>query len=111
MTYRTIEVDGKKYEYVIGKHNTKIKRFGVYHNSDIGNEVKSNSKWVKKFSVTPKTIVLLIRGLPTPNPDFCYEHGMTTQIPITDFYSLQVDDTEQIIPACPKCAHELAMIT
>lgn len=103
MTYRNIEVDGKIYQYVIGKHNTKIKHVGVYNNSDIGNEIKvTYSKHVKRFVVTPKTIELLIRGEPTPNSNFCYEHGLTTLSIITSS-NLDLHN----IHACPKCIEEL----
>ena len=36
MSYRKIEVNGKSYEYVIGKTNTKIKDIGVFLNDRIG---------------------------------------------------------------------------
>jgi hypothetical protein len=39
MTYRKIEVDGKEYEYTIGKTHTKIKGVGVFLNEDIGNVI------------------------------------------------------------------------
>lgn len=36
MTYRKITVDGKEYEYVIGKTHTKVKTVGVFKNDEIG---------------------------------------------------------------------------
>lgn len=36
MAYRKITVDGKVYEYSIGKSHTKIKGIGVFKNEDIG---------------------------------------------------------------------------
>lgn len=40
MSYRNITVDGKNYQYVIGKTHTKIKDIGVFKNTDIGEVVQ-----------------------------------------------------------------------
>lgn len=39
MTYRKIVVDGKEYEYTVGKTHTKIKGVGVFLNKDIGRTI------------------------------------------------------------------------
>ncbi len=36
MSYRKITVDGKVYEYTIGKTHTKIKGIGVWKNEELG---------------------------------------------------------------------------
>lgn len=40
MSYRKINVDGKRYEYVIGKTHTKVKGVGVFLNEKIGKMVE-----------------------------------------------------------------------
>lgn len=37
MSYRKITVDGKVYEYTVGKTHTKIRGIGVWKNEEIGN--------------------------------------------------------------------------
>ena len=43
MSYRKITVDGKVYEYTIGKTHTKIKGIGVWKNEDVGHNVTLNN--------------------------------------------------------------------
>lgn len=72
MSYRKITVNGKQYEFVVGKVNTKIKNVGVYENSKIGILVDRNddigipySEWdpdwrlQAAYAVTPA----VVRGL------------------------------------------------
>lgn len=42
MTYRTIEVNNKTYEYVTGITHTKIKDVGVFLNETIGKDMGDN---------------------------------------------------------------------
>lgn len=36
MTYRTVDVNGKTYEYVVGKSHVKIKGIGVFTKEELG---------------------------------------------------------------------------
>lgn len=56
MGYRTTEVDGKNYKWVVGARFTKIVSVGLYENSKIGVERPPGSG---KYLVTP----VIIRGL------------------------------------------------
>jgi hypothetical protein len=58
MTYRTIEVNNKVYEYTIGKTHTKIKNVGVFLNETIG-EVQKN----EQVSVKPSDLKAIIEKL------------------------------------------------
>ena len=40
MSYRKLNIDGKTFEYVIGKSHTKIKGIGVFENEKIGSGVE-----------------------------------------------------------------------
>lgn len=56
MGYRNITVDGKVYQYVIGKVATKIKGHSVINNSVIGTPIGDD-----KYAVTPGNIAEYIR--------------------------------------------------
>lgn len=58
MTYRTIEVNNKTYEYVIGKTHTKIKGVGHFLNETIGKDMGDD-----KVSVQPSHIKEMILKL------------------------------------------------
>lgn len=68
MSYRKIEVDGKTYEYSIGKTHTKIRHVGAWKNEDIGSILQVITKdcapweYVNCLQVTPKDLVWFIRS-------------------------------------------------
>lgn len=72
MSYRNITVENKKYQYTIGKKFTKIKNFGIFENSKIGNQVVTFSGNGEPrplegyFVVTPSVVkaVILNQNLP-----------------------------------------------
>ena len=41
MSYRKIVVDGKTYEYVVGKTHVKVKGLGVWPNQEMGHEIEA----------------------------------------------------------------------
>jgi hypothetical protein len=76
--YRKIVVDGKQYEYVIGKSHTKIKGVGVFPNLDVGpilaieryceccgtpmSELYPNNTPEMAITITPKDIAAKIKA-------------------------------------------------
>lgn len=42
MSYRKIAVDGKEYEYVVGRTHVKVKGVGVWPKEEVGNRVAKN---------------------------------------------------------------------
>lgn len=72
MTYRKIMVDGKQFEYVVGKSHTKVKGLALFKNEDIGqmivipqfceccgehmSAIRNNWEDPQKLGVTPKNI-------------------------------------------------------
>ncbi len=56
MTYRKIEVDGKEYEYVVGKSYVKVKGVGVWDNYAIGYVIDE-----REARVQPSHVVEAIR--------------------------------------------------
>jgi hypothetical protein len=66
MAYREIDVDGKKYEYVIGRKNVKIKDIGIFLVAEIGAIINvEGTGWAqdeKKVAVTPAIITEVIKA-------------------------------------------------
>jgi hypothetical protein len=56
MGYRKITVEGKEYQYVIGKSATKIKGIAVVNNCVIGTPISED-----KYAVTPACVAEYIR--------------------------------------------------
>lgn len=55
MSYRKIEVNGKTYEYVIGKTNIKIKGVGVFSTVEVGDESARKEFGEDQFRHNPVT--------------------------------------------------------
>lgn len=99
MSYRKITVDGKQYEYVIGASHLKIKAFGLFKVSDVGNPIKGTSKYV----VTPTVIAALIRKERLPLSLHCAKHDYrTTQLT----YGEREDGGRVHMINCPQCREE-----
>jgi hypothetical protein len=68
MSYRKIDVDGKIYEYSIGKTHTKIRHVGAWKNEEVGAlrqvQTKECADWehVNLLQVTPKDLTWFIRS-------------------------------------------------
>jgi hypothetical protein len=54
MSYRKIEVDGKEYEYVVGKSNVKVKGLGVWSKHDVGYVIDERTVQVQPSHVVEK---------------------------------------------------------
>lgn len=71
MSYRKIEVNGKVYEYSVGRTHTKIRGIGAYKNEEVGNMTYDllynymTDEWEQSnpylVSVTPKNIADFIK--------------------------------------------------
>ena len=57
MSYRTVEVDGKEYEYVVGESHVKVKGVGVWLREEVGYTADDD-----KIRVRPSDIVNKIRS-------------------------------------------------
>ncbi len=67
MAYRNITVNGKTYNYVIGKANIYIKGLGAFSKNIHGNPVFSpGCSKPHNFVATPRTVKAIICGEPTP---------------------------------------------
>ena len=63
MSYRKIEVEGKVFEYSIGKTHTKIRHVGAYPNGEVG--VRTQKYWagelINTVQVRPSDIANFIK--------------------------------------------------
>ncbi len=55
MAYRKIKVNGKEYEYVVGRSNVKVKGLGVWSKHEVGQVLDEHD-----IQVTPAHIKTLI---------------------------------------------------
>lgn len=62
MSYRKITVDGKEYEYVVGKDVTKVKGVGIFKHIDWAYYMDE-----RESRVSPKHVEGMIRGKPCPD--------------------------------------------
>ncbi len=71
--YRTIEVEGNVYRYVVGRYQTKIDGVGVFHNNDIGKVYSEDN-----ISVRPSHIETIIRReLRIPQREYDWDTPVT----------------------------------
>ena len=66
MSYRKLEVDGKVFEYSIGKTHTKIRHVGAFKNEEVGDYavVSSQRSWDRPdvaFQVRPSDLANFIK--------------------------------------------------
>lgn len=67
MSYRKIEVNGKTYEYSIGRTHTKIRGVGAYKNEDVGKEYNISDSFCadwetyKALQVRPSDLASFIK--------------------------------------------------
>lgn len=66
MSYRKLEVDGKIYQYSIGKTHTKIRHVGAWKNEEVGAlrfiENPRTGEQKNHLQVTPKDLTWFIRS-------------------------------------------------
>lgn len=69
MAYRTLTVDGRPYQYSIGKSYTHVRHVGTFHHTDIGDTVRGKTDpqtGVDRFIVTPRCVANAIKGIHHP---------------------------------------------
>lgn len=99
MSYRKITVEGKQYEYVIGKAYLKIKELGLFKTSEIGNRLGGTSIFV----VTPGTVAKVIKKESLPEVFICERHGVTTTELAVAPYDDEIYGKIHHMINCPTC--------
>lgn len=70
MAYRKIEVDGKSYEYTIGRTHVKVKGVGVATLDEVGRQIDVENycdadSWTTNTAVQPADVARFIRIMVT----------------------------------------------
>lgn len=119
MSYRKITVNDTRYEYVIGRTNTRIRGLKpkeIFLNSEIGTradplaEKKFNNR-APLYQVTPAVIRALILGLNPQGMLHTCKHGTATIRTAGDPYESEVNDQYVPMIDCPLCLDERYMET
>lgn len=112
MSYRKLTIDdGVKYDYVIGKTFTKVKRDGksymIFENSKIGNPCMGPGYGMTfvltgNFVITPQNVrnAILGEGIPT---NFCEYHNVRTTGMHVDPFENESYGNTLYVPNCPTC--------
>lgn len=69
MSYRNLTVDGRVYQYSIGKSFTHIRGVGAFRHQDIGDPVRGMTDphtGCYKFIVTPRCVANAVKGVHDP---------------------------------------------
>lgn len=109
MSYRKITVDNKEYEYTVGKKYTKVKGLGIYKNSEIGDRVALDTKWVtEKFVVAPYNVANAIKGIYAPREILKCYHGTETHVTTASPYHNEIHNEYFPMINCNKCIEQSA---
>jgi len=122
MSYRKITVDGKTYEYVVGRTHLKIKGFGLFATAEIGNPVRKGRKapgidaWGRRnrgdayeaFVITPEVVRRVIKGESLPLVFHCERHGVSTSRLTTDPFSAEIYGKYPTMVDCGECVQNRA---
>ena len=105
MSYRKITISGKTYEYVIGKVFIKIKDFGLFKVSEVGNKfAKSNNE----YQCTPATIASIIKKEKLPRIFHCKEHNVfTMELRVNPFLN-DIHNNKSSMINCQECYDNIA---
>lgn len=106
MSYRKIEVDGKTYEYVVGKTTTKVKGVGVFRNSDYGVPVECTDTYV----ISAAGVKRMVRGLPgKPYKKTCERHGLPITALTFSPFAAEIYGKTVLVDNCPECLYNSRM--
>lgn len=106
MSYRSIIIDGKTYNYVIGKKYTKIVDVGVFSNKEIGNIIINSNGVIISYMVTPKNIEYFLRGISDKPTKTCH-HGTTSAVFLVNPFVYEVYGKTSYMPNCEICYNNL----
>lgn len=115
MAYRKLVVDGKNYEFVIGKVNTKVRddsgKSTIYNNSDIGSPLGykyyEKGELIQGYVVTPLNVSRAVLGLGIPE-FVCERDGVKTTKLIPDPFESEIGQRTRYMMNCPYCEDRLA---
>ncbi len=117
--YRKIEVDGKTYEYVVGKTTTKVKDVGLFKNSDYGvpfvfsmnfdSGVAPDPKDIEIVTVSAAGVKRMIRGLPgKPYRHVCERHNFVATSQTYCRFDSEIHEKRTLVNNCGECVSDRA---
>jgi len=103
MSYRKVTVEGKVYEYVVGKVFVKIKDFGLFKVADVGNPILNRVLGKDRlYQTTPATIASIIKKEPLPRMFSC-RHGTKTHELVYDPFHVEIKNKFHTMLNCKEC--------
>lgn len=106
MSYRKIEVNGKTYEYVVGRSHVKIRGPNlskVLPKAQVGQPIGED-----RYVVSPANIRNIVLGKPGAKVFFCAEHMVATTSLDYDPFALEIYGKKHLMMDCGPCLDELA---
>lgn len=97
MSYRKIEVDGKTYEYVIGRQFVKFR-----HDRKAIPVAEIGVPLGKKTYISPKFIAAFLRGNPLKTR-LCKKHNFICTEMRYDPFDIEIHDKKYPMWYCPEC--------
>lgn len=107
MSYRKIEINGKTYEYVVGRSHVKIRGPNlskVLPKSEVGQPIS-----VDRYVVTPANIRNIVMGYPGLKMFVCDEHGTCTTALDCDPYAFEIYGKRDLVMDCVQCQDRSAL--
>lgn len=102
MAYRSIEVEGKTYEYVVGRTHVKVRGPSgmqrVLLKSEVGQPAGPG-----RFAVLPSNVRNLLMGYVPATIYRCEEHKHETRELAASRYWAEIHDKVILMAACPEC--------
>jgi hypothetical protein len=106
MSYRKIEVNGKTYEYVVGRSHVKIRgpNFSkVLTKAEVGQPIGKD-----RYVVSPANIRNVVLGRPGTVEFVCTDHDVATTGLDYDPYDLEIYGKKRLMMDCGRCLDELS---
>nr|WP_250808428.1 hypothetical protein [Neorhizobium tomejilense] len=106
MSYRKIDVNGKTYQYVVGRSHVKIQgpNFSkTFRKSEVGQQIGED-----QYVVTPANIRNVVLGRPGAKVFACAEHGVLTSRLDFDPYALEIHGKRHLVMDCDRCLDQSA---
>lgn len=112
MSYRKLELNGRIYEWVVGKSVLKVKGVGIWPIADVGTLAASKRDWSKPYVATyvcgPAHVINAILGKPKPVYECDRHPGVGGDFLAADPFASEIYDKIMHVPNCPDCLQESA---
>jgi hypothetical protein len=102
MGYRKIEIEGKTYEYVVGRTHVKVRSASGMRRLLLKSEV-GQPAGPGRFVVVPANIRNLLRGYAPAVIFRCEEHKHETRELAASPFWAEIHDKMILMTACPEC--------